>query len=73
MSQRNNDNTLRISGLDGLRGIAILSVLFHHLMIIYAADDSPLRAFSGGFLGVDLFFAISGFLITWLAARLEEK
>ncbi len=48
--------------LDGLRGIAILTVLFFH-------NGWP--GFNGGFLGVDIFFALSGFLITTLL--LEEK
>jgi peptidoglycan/LPS O-acetylase OafA/YrhL len=43
--------------IDGLRAIAILSVLIFHL------DESWL---SGGFVGVDIFFVISGFLITKL-------
>lgn len=47
--------------LDGLRGIAVLAVLFFHL-------DWPWCP--GGFLGVDVFFTLSGFLITTLL--LEE-
>ncbi len=44
--------------LDGLRGIALLAVFFFH---------SPLAPYvRGGFLGVDLFFVLSGFLITTL-------
>ena len=41
--------------INGLRAIAVLPVIFFH---------SGVTFFQGGFLGVDVFFAISGFLIT---------
>ena len=46
--------------LDGLRAVAILAVITHH----YAADIWDVGIFWWGWAGVDLFFVISGFLIT---------
>lgn len=44
-----------ITGIDGLRSIAVLMVLAYHLQLPFA---------KGGLLGVTVFFVISGFLIT---------
>src|ERR1700761_4075492 len=52
--------------VDGLRAVAILAVVFYH----YGFWQTP-----GGFVGVDIFFVISGFLITGLIHRemVEER
>jgi peptidoglycan/LPS O-acetylase OafA/YrhL len=49
--------TVRVRGLDGLRALAVAAVVAYHL---------GARWLPGGFLGVDLFFVISGYLITSL-------
>jgi peptidoglycan/LPS O-acetylase OafA/YrhL len=52
------------SEIDGLRALAVLSVILFH---------AGFKAFSGGFVGVDVFFVISGFLITTIIlSELEQ-
>ncbi|MFM1871137.1 MAG: hypothetical protein RL398_559 [Planctomycetota bacterium] len=61
--------TVSFGSLDGLRCISILLVVMHHAGA-HLAGKSFLRF---GYLGVDLFFAISGFLITTLLLREAER
>ena len=46
--------------IDGLRAISIIAVLFYHAEIALFGH----QIFKGGFIGVDIFFVISGYLIT---------
>jgi len=51
--------------IDGLRALAVLPVIFFH---------AGFEIFSGGFVGVDIFFVISGYLITTIITDdLEQK
>ncbi|MDN3026025.1 acyltransferase [Streptomyces sp. S.PB5] len=54
--------TTRIPSIDGLRALAVLGVLVFHFEL----------GLPGGFLGVDLFFVISGFVITRLLLARRE-
>jgi peptidoglycan/LPS O-acetylase OafA/YrhL len=60
----------RVPQLDGVRGIAILLVMFVNISEKYPAIHLR-RIFADGWMGVDLFFVLSGFLITGIL--LESK
>ena len=53
-----------ITGLDGIRAIAVIMVLAYHL---------KLALFKSGFLGVTVFFVLSGYLITGILISEEEE
>ncbi len=55
--------------IDGIRGIGVVIILFGHLFLIWPA--AGLTVLPGAFIMVDMFFVLSGFLITTLL--LEER
>lgn len=65
LDQKGNRNT----GLDLLRLVAVLLVLVRHLNFIEPDDTVLLTLHRGGWIGVDLFFVLSGFLVSGLLFR----
>ena len=59
-----NSNSTYRPDIDGLRAVAVLAVVLHHL----SASLVP-----GGYVGVDVFFVISGYLITRIISREMEE
>ncbi|MEZ9943783.1 acyltransferase family protein [Vibrio breoganii] len=55
--------------VDGLRTIAVLAVIFYHANMTVAG----LPLFKGGFFGVDVFFVLSGYLITGIVRSQMES
>ena len=51
--------------IDGLRAVAVIAVIFYHAEIIIFGHN----LFKGGYIGVDIFFVISGYLITSLILK----
>src|SRR6476659_7374830 len=67
----------KLPSLNGLRAISILLVIASHYVMYYfnvnhVPLDDTLVSFNLGHLGVNVFFVISGFLITSLLLREEE-
>ena len=58
-----------IPEIDGLRCLAVLSVIFYHSE--FSLFDETF--FKGGFLGVDIFFVISGYLISSIIIKSNQK
>jgi peptidoglycan/LPS O-acetylase OafA/YrhL len=71
----NKTNTVNyFPSLDGLRAIAVLWVMLHHMRIFFHVDGFLTPVLRSGSLGVDIFFVISGFLITGLLiTHLSER
>jgi peptidoglycan/LPS O-acetylase OafA/YrhL len=68
MSRGTSSASARLPQLDGLRTLAVLLVLGYHVARAHELPQLP-----GGFIGVDVFFVLSGFLITTLLLKEHAK
>lgn len=62
--ERPNINPHHRQAIDGLRAIAVIPVILFHMDVL---------GFGGGFIGVDVFFVISGFLITGILLKSKNE
>jgi peptidoglycan/LPS O-acetylase OafA/YrhL len=74
VSDERKKNSHRIAFLDGLRGVAVTAVLLYHAYAAAGAQYKPFggsynRLFGFGWMGVQLFFLISGFVILMTLER----
>ncbi len=73
------DRAPRILTLDGIRGMAIIAVLFYHFADQFKSafsnsiDKTVVSVLLTGWVGVDLFFVLSGFLITGILLESRGK
>ena len=67
--KRDSDRESFRPDIEGLRGIAVALVVLFHAGLL---SDASVQL-TGGFIGVDLFFVVSGFLITGLLIRERER
>ena len=70
-------SAVHLPGLDGVRAIAVLMVIVHHALYLSAhrtLAQNILRHVTGqGWVGVDLFFVLSGFLITGILMDVQVR
>jgi peptidoglycan/LPS O-acetylase OafA/YrhL len=62
----------KVNGIQALRAVAALAVVFHHALIIsheHANGLNPLRIGAIGRAGVDLFFVISGLIMVMITVH----
>src|SRR5271157_1591645 len=76
-NDREVGSAVMFPGLDLLRAFAAISVVVYHVIELFAWKDFPshhplAQWFRVGGFGVDLFFVISGLVITLSLARLQE-
>ena len=79
-SSRNRESNYALTylpAIDGLRGLAVLLVVWYHTPFLFthvtALHEGALwRMSTAGWIGVDLFFVVSGFLITSILLRITE-
>ncbi|MEQ5052884.1 acyltransferase [Klebsiella michiganensis] len=67
-----------IKSLTGLRGIAAVTVMFYHFNLAHALTSHSATIMGHGYLMVDLFFVLSGFVISmtygeWFANSIDRK
>ena len=74
--QQDDFSSIRNQGLQAIRGFAAISVmLFHGSQIIkeHTGYSEPEVLFNQGYLGVDIFFVLSGFIIAYTRAKKKEQ
>lgn len=67
------EHPTKVPALDGIRGLAILMVMISHFIFHTWEKTGWYRVLQAGWLGVDLFFVLSGFLITGILLDTRQR
>ena len=59
------DSKQHFNILDALRGVAAIIVIFFHILEVYSGGDHSKQIINHGYLAVDFFFMLSGFVIAY--------